>query len=375
MRNSDISETTLVRTAREAIEKRLPAGWRLSLWDTERFRPSPRRIADTVLEIKDPESRIALVILEAKRRPMEARDVIAQAESLRRTSLPQVQALTDNETSVNLMVVSPFLGPSARDRLTAEEISFADLTGNLRFVLERPAVFIEIQGATKNPWRENVPLRSLKGRGAGRVVRGFLDYRPPFGIRELASITKSPVATTSRVADLLEREAIIERESPRGQVLSVDWERLLRRWAQDYSFIQTNNMQTWLEPRGTRALLDKLRRASFKCAITGSFAAVRYAPIAEPRLIGLYLEDIDAATHSLGLHPAETGGNVILGVPFDPVVFDRTVSIEGITYVGVTQAAIDLLTGPGRNPAEAESLIEWMKENRDQWQIPMNQST
>ncbi len=375
MRNSYISETELIRTARAAIEKRLPVGWRVSLWDAEQFQSSPRRIADAILEIKDPEGRLALVILEAKRRPVEARDAIAQAESLRRTILPQIQSLTDAETSVNLMIISPFLGPSAQDRLIEAEISFADLTGNLRFVLERPTVFIEIQGARKNPWRENVPLRSLKGRGAGRVVRGFLDYKPPFGIRELASVTKSPLATTSRVADLLEREAIIERESPRGQVLSVDWERLLRRWAQDYSFIQTNNMQTWLEPRGTRSLLDKLRRASVKYAITGSFAAVRYAPIAEPRLIGLYLEDIDVATQLLGLRPAETGGNVILGVPFDPVIFDRTVSNEGTTYVGVTQTAVDLLTGPGRNPAEAESLIEWMKENRDQWQIPMNQNT
>ncbi|MFQ6026320.1 MAG: hypothetical protein ACE5Q6_02270 [Dehalococcoidia bacterium] len=280
-----------------------------------------------------------------------------------------------DETGVALMLVTSYLGPSARDRLSEEEISFADMTGNLRFVLKRPAVFIEVEGASKNPWRENVPLRSLKGRGAGRVVRGFLDHQPPFGIRELAAVTNSPVATISRVAELLEREAIIERESPRGQVLSVDWERLLRRWAQDYDFIQTNRMQTWLEPRGTRALLDKLRQASFQYAITGSFAVVRYAPIAEPRLVALYLDDLQGAINYLGLRSAETGGNVLLSVPFDPVVFDRTVSIEGMTYASVSQVAIDLLTGPGRNPAEGESLIEWMRGNQEQWQILINSNT
>jgi hypothetical protein len=375
MRNSDFSETALIKTARESLETRLPSGWQLSLADTEQFRLSPRVVADAVLQLKDPEGRSALVILEAKRRPIEAREVSAIADSLRRMIPAQTPLLTNSETSINLMVVSPFLGPSAKDRLTGEEISFADLTGNLRFVLRCPAVFIEVQGATKNPWRENVPLRSLRGRGASRVVRGFLDYQPPFGIRELAAVSKSPVATTSRVADLLERETIIERESPRGQVLSVDWEQLLRRWAQDYNFIQANNMQTWLEPRGTRPLLDKLRQVRFKYAITGSVAGVRYAPIAEPRLIALYLEELDVATEFLGLRPAETGGNVLLGVPFDPVVFDRTVSFEDRTYVSVTQVAIDLLTGPGRNPAEAESLIEWMKRNQDQWQISLSLNT
>lgn len=376
MRNNIFSETELIRTTEESIRKRLPPEWQLSSRMVREESWSPRKaMADVILELKDPEGRSAIIIAEVNKRSTQARDTFAQAKKIRQLILPQVQAETDSETSVNLMVVSPFLGPSARDRLKDEEVSFADLTGNLRLVIKRPAIFIEVEGSTKNPWPENVPLRSLKGRGAGRVVRGFLDYVPPFGIRELAAITKSPAATISRVADLLERETIIERSSPRGQVLSVDWERLLRRWAQDYRFIQANNMQTWLEPRATRAVMEKLREIKLKYAITGSFAAVRYAPVAEPRLIALYVESPERAVELLGLRPAETGGNVILGTPFDSVVFDRTDPTGGMTYVRVTQAAIDLLTGPGRNPAEAESIIEWMRGNLDKWQIQLATNT
>ena len=43
----------------------------------------------------------------------------------------------------------------------------------MRFVISRPAVFIETEGAVRNPWRENVPLRSLQGRRSARVVRAF----------------------------------------------------------------------------------------------------------------------------------------------------------------------------------------------------------
>lgn len=375
MWNSDFSETHLLRAAREALERRLPPDWLLSFGNDEQRELLPRALVDAVLELRDPEGRSALVILEMKRRPVEARQVSALAQGWRRMVRAQTQIPVDRETNLNLMVISPFLGPSARERLAEEGISFADLTGHLRFVLRRPAVFIEAQGAGKNPWRENVPLRSLRGRGTARAVRGFLDYHPPFGIRELASVTRSSAASTSRVADLLAREAIIEREAPRGRVLAVEWERLIRRWARDYLFIKANSMKTWLEPRGTRVLLDKLRRANFKYAVTGSFAAVRYAPIVEPRLIALYLEDPDVAERSLGLRQAETGGNVLLGIPFDPVVFDRTVSFEGVTYARVTQVAVDLLTGPGRNPAEAESLIEWMKGNEDAWRIPLTPNT
>src|SRR5918999_1993407 len=103
MRNSDFSETALIKTARESLETRLPSGWQLSLADTEQFRLSPRVVADAVLQLKDPEGRSALVILEAKRRPIEAREVSAIADSLRRMIPAQTPLLTNSETSINLM--------------------------------------------------------------------------------------------------------------------------------------------------------------------------------------------------------------------------------------------------------------------------------
>ena len=36
-----------------------------------------------------------------------------------------------------------------------------------------------------------------------------------------------------------------------------------------------------------------------------------------------------------------------------------------VTYACVTQVAVDLLTGPGRGSAEAESPIGWMHSNED----------
>ena len=350
----------------QAIRQRLPPGWDL----TEQLSSGKDRLRfDGALVLADPQGLTANIAAEVKRRPVEARDVSLLADYWARALLSQSQEPGGAEGDSILMVVAPFLGPSAKDRLAEARISFADATGNIRLVSSRPAVFIEASGAARNPWRENLPLRSFKGSRSGRVVRAFLDYRPPFGTRELSSLTGNAPASVSRVADLLEREAIIQRDRSRGPVSGVDWERLLRRWALDYDFSTANTLTPCLEARGVTSLMDKLRGAGFTYAVTGSFAAVRHAPVAEPRLVTVYTPNAGDAINRLGIRQADSGANVLIGKPFDPVVFDRTEEDGGVTYARVTQVAVDLMKSPGRGPAEAESLIEWMRSNEDVWRL------
>ena len=73
----------------------------------------------------------------------------------------------------------------------------------------------------------------------------------------------------------------------------------------------------------------------------------------------IYVDDDEMAAVNLGLRPAEAGANVMLLTPFDSVVFDRT-NDKGVTFVASSQAAVDLLTSPGRGPAEAEAILEWI---------------
>ena len=369
MLNGLYSETLLLEEVTAALRSRLPPGWLLERLDDELSRRSAKSLIDAALTLTEPGGESATIIVEAKGRPLEARMVSLLQDQWQRRLLPQSREIPGAEPCPIFMVISSFLGPSAKERLTDAGISYADATGNMRFVTTRPAVFIETAGAIRNPWRENVPLRSLQGRRSGRVVRAFLDYRPPFGTRELAALTKNAPASISRVSDLLERDDIIERASSRGGIISVDWQRLLRRWAVDYDFSTANRMIPYLEPRGLATLLGKLSDADFSYAVTGSFAANRYAPLVEPSLTIIYAADPGDAMKRLGLRPADTGGNVLIGQPFDPVVFDRTERDGGITYVSITQVAADLMTGPGRGPAEAEGLIEWMESNEDLWRL------
>ena len=377
MRNDTTSGTKLLSTIARDIRDRLPSRWSL-LNRGEEVRVGQgvgrTRVIDAILELRDPQGLSASIVVDVKGTPVEPNRVSFAAETLR--ELAELLCKEDRKLAAPVpMMLSPFFSRLARERLVAAGISYADSTGNLRLSADKPAIFVETQGADRNPFRENRALQSLKGSRAARAVRSFLDYRPPFGTRELAGETQNALATVSRVSDLLEKEAIIVRDGPRGRISSVDWETLVRRWAMDYDFAKTNSLTTYLEPRGPSVLFDRLRDADFRYAVTGSFAAVRLAPVAEPRLVTLYADDPEGAAERLGLRPAETGGNVVIARPFDPVVFERTEKTDGITYARVTQVLPDLMTGPGRGPAEAEALLEWMGENEETWKLQLTRES
>jgi hypothetical protein len=86
-----------------------------------------------------------------------------------------------------------------------------------------------------------------------------------------------------------------------------------------------------------------------------------------PRLAAIYSDQPEALARNLELRPAETGGNVLLAEPFDSVVFTRGFEEGRLRFAACSQVAADLLTGPGRWPAEGEELLLWMAENERTW--------
>ena len=266
------------------------------------------------------------------------------------------------------VVLAPYLSPRTRELLTEADLSYADATGNLRLVADRPAIFLATHASNSDPWAKpgDRPLRSLKGPTAGRVVRALVDFRPPYRLEELARRSQISLGSVARVFALLDSEALIQRE-PRGPVTDVKWVELLRRWTDDHSFGRSNRTQTFLEPRGLPALLDKLTKTSQRYALTGSVAATHWAPVATARFATLYVDDIEEAARDLDLRRAETGANVALAEPFDRVAFERTQESNELVYAAPSQVAADLLTGPGRSPTEGNALLDWMRKNENEW--------
>jgi hypothetical protein len=150
--------------------------------------------------------------------------------------------------------------------------------------------------------------------------------------------------------------------------MNIDWMSTIRRWSQDYELRTSNAVQMYLDPRGLQSLLKKLSQTELPYAITSSLAANWLAPIAPSQIAAIYVENPSRFANEIDLRRVDTGANVLLIEPFDKVVFERTMRNEGLTVAAPSQAAVDLLTGPGREPSEGEELLLWMKGNLDVWQ-------
>lgn len=344
--NMPILDNSAMNAGLASLRERLPSTWLL-----ERS-PGRDEGFDALVTVTSKGGDQLTLAIEFKPR-LEPREVARLAQRLR-----------DSQPDLVPLVISPYLSPRTRQLLTEAELGYLDLAGNSWLTTERPAIFIHTTGSEQNPDPELRPARSLQGPVAGRIVRTLCDQSGPLGVRELAALVQADPGYVSRLVQLLEKEALVERQ-PRGPVHTVHWEALLRRWAEEFNPLEPERVQAFLDPRGLPAFTEKLKHAPFRYAVTGSLAVQDVAPIASPRLATVYVDEPVQAAEALGLIPAEAGINVWLVQPFDQVVYAQC--RLPLRHAALSQVVVDLLHSPGRGPQEAEELIKWMRGHENVW--------
>lgn len=349
--NMPFASNILVEQGVKELQGRLPPGWYLSDVRIEESRGSGIDVAT----LHAPSGQAGRIAFETRTR-LVPKDVAGLVEYVHARAL-QVQAA--------LIVVAPYLSESTRARLRERGVGYLDLTGNVRIIVPEPGLFIETRGATEDPDHENRVARSLRGLKAGRVVRALIDRKQPPGVRELAALTGLDAGYVSRVLAFLDKEALITRVG-HGRIESVDWPALLRHWARDAPLESRGNVQSYLEPRGLSSFVKRLAAVE-QHAVTGSLAANVFAPVAPPRLATIWIPNVPEAAARLGLRRVETGTNVLLIEPGDAGVFVGATRQQGFCCAAPSQVAADLLTSPGRGPAEGEELISWMQAHEEEW--------
>src|SRR5579859_4527725 len=274
--NTPVRENELIDAAVAWLRERIPSAWTVEVPDLDGTSAGRGRTDATI--VINGQSVFATLAVEAKR-SLGPRDVAGLFGSVGRT----LRALSPN---IPILVVAPWLSPRTRELLTAEGVNYLDLAGNALVRLENPALFIQSQGADRDP--SPIPRGKARVRGpkAARLIRTLIDVRPPYGVRDLAEATGLAPGYISRLLDALDDDALVER-SKRGRVESVDIAGLLRRWAESYELFGSNDAVTFLAPRGVAKALSALADLSEAgpTVVTGSFADVRYAPIAAPALL------------------------------------------------------------------------------------------
>lgn len=314
---------------------------------------------DAAYTLRSPDGNEARIIVQAKRL-VEVRDVPRIRE--------QFDVLRALEPAVVPVISARYLAKSTRERLALAGLSYMDATGNLYLSADLPALFVADRGADSDPWRgPGRPRGTLKGEPAAKVVRALVDAPGPWKISDLVRFSESSTGSVYRVLEFLEAEALTFREG--GLIAVPDWSALLRRWSEDYGFLDTNTVTRWIAPRGLDSLLDRIRTGrTLNYAMTGSVAAATWEPYAPVRSAMIYASDIEATASAWGLRPTDTGANVLLVRPaYEALLRHTRERSDGLRIAAPTQVAADLMTGPGRAPAEADALVEWMQRNEHIW--------
>lgn len=352
----DLTGPEVERRIIEVLRDSTPPGWSL------RAEPSTNDGGfDLLLALQAPDAQVAVFALEVKTM-IEGRDVPYLAQRLARASW---------RAGAGGLVGARYLSPQVRDRLKSAGLGYVDATGNVRIEAGRPGLLISQKGADTDPWRRpGRPRGTLKGEPAARIVRAIIDIKDDWSARELAETARVSTGATYRVMEFLDREGLAERDAGRLKVGS--WVDVMRRWSDDYGFVGTSRVTRWLAPRGLDAFLSRAASGGADLdsgyAVTGTIAAAEWAPYAPARSAMIYVTDPDSYARQWDLRPTDAAANVLLAEPQLDVPFIRNrVSSTGLRIAAPAQVAVDLMTGPGRNPSEAEELIEWMRRNEPAW--------
>jgi hypothetical protein len=351
----EILEQTILK-----IGKLLPLNMNLTIERNRNFKEQNRQYnIDGILEIKAAGLRKIRFLIEIKKTSniRDLSDVLSQLEAYKKRL---------NE-DVELILISRFIPTSAQSWLRERQISYADSTGNFLIVSTKDGLYLMGQGASSNPWRmPGRPTGSLKGEPVAKIVRALIDTRPPMSIPELINRARSSSGVAYRGVELLESEGLLSRKN--GKIIQVEWMKLLERWSTDYSFLRSNNVMGYLAPRGIDYFLSELRKSSLgDYVITGSVAAQRLAPYAEPQQLMLYARYPNEMADKTGIRQVDSGANILLAATNFEVVFDGTLLENGLIFAAASQVVIDLLNGPGRNPSEGRELMNWMARHENEW--------
>ncbi|HEU5106144.1 MAG TPA: hypothetical protein VFU11_09905 [Solirubrobacterales bacterium] len=299
---------------------------------------------------------------------IEARRSLSPAEA--GNLLPRLaQILRSMSGDSPVLIVAPWLSPRTQELLAGQGVNYLDQTGNALIKLINPAVYIETEGAARNPDPKERGAIRLRGPKVGRLIRTLVDVSPPYMLKDLADSTGLAPGYISRILDSLNEEAMIKR-APRGPVEFVDAPALLRRWAASYDVFGSNRATTYIAREGLEAIREALAmesRQGAQIAVTGSVAAALLSPVASPTLLLAYTPEPERLAQRLDLLPADEGANVGLLLPFDTIVWKRTRWDEGLQLAAASQVAVDCLTGNGRMPAEGEAILSWMGQDESLW--------
>lgn len=352
-----LSLNDLLARAVQTLGELLPDDWETSLKPASDDPYADRRLLpDALLEVVAPDGTAVEFAIAAKLTVTgrEAADLLARL--LR----------WDDERTAPPLLVARYLSTTAQDLALAAGASFLDATGNARIAARAPGLVLVQNGLDRDPWRRGATRDNLRGEPAARVARALCDFTAPLPIARLIELAETSAGATYRVLDLMFDEGLATK-GERGWIDAVDWQRLLARWASDWTAAERRFMLRFALPDGTEAALKQFARESRgNYVLGGEHAASRFDAGPGPTRIFIHSDDAAGLAGRLGASPAGTGdSNLLIHARGLTAAAARCSSHRKLRFASPSQAYADLVLGGSER--SAEQLLAAMIGRESEW--------
>jgi len=284
----------------------------------------------------------------------------ASAPSRLPHALRQLTARYARKAGAYPVLASTFLSPRARELCREEGVGYLDLAGNC--LLQFDDFYLQ-KIVDRNPFPARGRPPSLFSPVSSRILRALLEEPTrTWRVLDVASEAQVSLGQASNVCRRLVDEAYAARTDRRFRLTQPA--KLLDAWREAYTISQNTQAAYYSFERGAEPLVHRVAAIAgergWRYAVTSFAAASMVAPFVHGiGTVQWYCGEetpMEQWVQALDLRPVESGPNVVLLGPYDPGVFHRTQTVEGVTLVGNIQLYLDLSSDPGRGREQAEFL-------------------
>ena len=266
---------------------------------------------------------------------------------------------------------APYLSEASMMICREYGIGYIDLAGNS--LLSFGNVFIRTKGRS-NPFASARPLRNLFSPKSTRVLRVLLaDPKREWYVKDIAEEAKVSMGEASNVKRrLLDNEYAEEVPGQRQKKIRlVDPERLLKDWAESYSYEANESFKYYSleDPRRIEeSMASFCENSGIRYALTLTSADARSTRFLRGAARSfIYIEKpLGPAASSFGLKEVDSGENLTLMIPYDEGVFYGSQAVDDLYVVSDIQLFLDLRGYKQRGKDAAQFLLD--RRIREKWQ-------
>lgn len=277
----------------------------------------------------------------------------------------QLKSYSGSHPEAYGIFMAPYISVEAGNILAENNAGYMDFSGNCR--LSFGGIYIERKG-NPNAFTVKRDLRKLYSPKAARILRVLLSTaKKPWKMAELSAEAGVSLGQTANV-----KSALVEREwlaVPAPGLRLSDPAAVLLQWAQNYDF-RKNILKECYSVKSvpeTEAALEELcAKNGIRFALAGFSAAARLWPAVRYQRAMAYVSEFRAELFAAaGIKEVESGGNLLLMLPYDDGVFYGA-GKSGGTVTGAVQVYLDLAGYKGRGAEAAAEILKFKWRNNDQ---------